>query len=117
MFRIALAILLTAGVPAAALAQADGEIVPGTYIALYTGNGEAAARTAQREGGVVVFNHAGAGILMIRSAPPDFAARLSRAGGFSSVVEDRWIVGSNPHVSGRNSLDGDPSGEFGLDVM
>ena len=110
MFRIALAILLTAGLPVAARAQVDGQIVPGSYIALYSGNGEAAARAAQREGGVVVFNHAGAGILMVRSAPPNFAARLTRSGAFSNVFEDRWIVRSNPRIAPANGFDGDPSG-------
>ena len=110
MFRIALAILLTAGVPAPALAQANGQIVPGSYIALYSGNGEAAARMAEREGGVVVFNHAGAGILIVRSASRNFAARLSRAAGFTDVFEDRWIAPSGHQVSLPNTLDGDPSG-------
>ena len=110
MFRIALAIVLTAGVADLARAQDSGEIVPGSYIALYSGSSEAAARAAQREGGVVVFNHAAAGILMVRSAPQNFAARLSRAHEFSHVIEDRWIARSNPHVSTVNSLDGDPSG-------
>ena len=63
MFRIAIAILLTVGIPSVARAQVDGAVVPGSYIALYSGNAEAAARAAQREGGEVVFNHAGIGVL------------------------------------------------------
>ena len=109
MFRMAVAILLTVGLPAAARAQADGEVVPGGYIALYSGSGEAAARAAEREGGVVVFNHAGAGILMVRSAPRNFAVRLSRAREFSHVFEDRWIARPD-HAAVANTLDGDASG-------
>src|SRR5918993_2622019 len=110
MFRVAVAILLTVGLPATARAQADGEIIPGSYIALYSGNAAAAARAAEREGGVVVFNHARAGILMVRSAPRNFDVRLSRAGGFSHVFEDRWIARADAHAAVQESLDGDPRG-------
>ena len=105
MYRIAFVIALIVGVPGATHAQVDGAVIPGSYIALYVGNGEAAAQAARREGGEVVFNHAGAGILIVRSAPANFASRLSGVAGFSHVLADRWIVGAAPTVADRETLD------------
>lgn len=110
MYRIAFVIVsLVVGVPSAARAQIDGAVVPGSYIALYGGSSEAAARAAQREGGEVVFNHARAGILIVRSAPSNFASRLSRVAGFSDVLADRWIVRSAPQMAARKTLDASSS--------
>jgi subtilisin family serine protease len=100
-------VIVMIAVPSAARAQLDGAAIPGSYIALYSGSGDAAARAAERVGGKVVFNHAGAGVLIVRSAPLDFAAKLSAIVGFSNVLADRWIVQSTlGQVVGRETLTG-----------
>ena len=111
MFRIALVIVLTVGIPSVARAQVHGAVVPGSYIGLYRGNGEAAARAAQNEGGDVVFNHAGIGVLVVRSAPSDFVSRMSGVAGFTHVVADRWIVGSASQMVAAKQLHALPSGD------
>jgi subtilisin family serine protease len=90
-YSLGLLFLLVLAVPNASPAQPVDALIPGSYIAVYSGNAAAAARAAQRAGGTVVFNHARAGVLFVQSARPDFAARLTGTSGVSSVIPDRWI--------------------------
>ena len=96
-----IAAIVTLSIPMAARTPLGGDAIPGRYIAAYTGSPAAAARAAARLGGTVVFNHAGAGILIVQSAPANFASRLSGVAGFSHVLADRWIVHDTPARAGE----------------
>jgi len=112
MRRIVIGIIVLFAVASPAWAQVGGEAIPGRYIALYRGNGLAAQRAAERLGAGVVFNHAGAGILIVESAPSDFPSRFGAVVGVSHVLADRWIVPSAPdHTLGSVTLSGASGGE------
>ena len=112
MRRIVLGIIVLFAVASPALAQVDGEALPGRYIALYRGDGLAVQRAAERLGASVLVNHAGAGILIVEAAPSDFPSRFGAVVGVSHVLADRWIVPSEPdHTLGSVTLSGASRGE------
>ena len=77
-WRRPLAILLLLAFAGSAFgAPGDRTPVPNRWLALYAGSSTAAARSVRAAGGRVVYDHAGAGLLVAESDAPTFAAALS----------------------------------------
>ena len=85
---------LLAAVPLTAAAQ-DSD-----YVVSASGWGAAQAAAVAAAGGTVVFGHNGAGVAVVRSSAPDFAARLKASSAISAVQADRIVVWQQPSVGG-----------------
>jgi lantibiotic leader peptide-processing serine protease len=91
--RLGFFVLFTA-VPLTAFAQTSD------YIVSATGWGAAQADAVAAAGGSVVFGHHGAGVAVVRSSAPDFAARLKASRAIQDVQADRIVQWQNPSVGG-----------------
>ena len=88
--------LLLAFARGALCAPGDRTPVPNRYLALYAGSSTDAAGSVRAAGGRVVYDHAGAGLLVAESDAPTFAGALGKAKGFTAVMQDQqvqWDVG------------------------
>jgi subtilisin family serine protease len=83
-------VTLLAAVPLTASAQETEYVVT----AGHWGSAQAAAVSAA--GGTVVFDHAGAGVAVVRASAPDFAARLRASLAVDSVNVDRVVAWQQP---------------------
>lgn len=66
------------------------------YVVTASGWGAAEAAAVAAAGGSVVFGHDGAGVAVVRSSVPDFAARLRGAAGIHSVEADQVVAWQQP---------------------
>ena len=81
---------ILAAVPLTAAAQ-DSD-----YIVTASGWGSVQAAAVSAAGGTVVFGHNGAGVAVVRSSAPDFAARLLASGAVEKVQADEVVAWQRP---------------------
>jgi subtilisin family serine protease len=87
-------VALLAALPVTAAAQSSD------YIVSASGWGPAQAAAVANAGGTVVFGHNGAGVGVVRSSAPDFAARLKASSAIQDVQADRIVQWQQPNVGG-----------------
>src|SRR5204863_9227750 len=83
-----------AAVPMTAAAQSSD------YIVTASGWGSAQAAAVAAAGGTVVFGHNGAGVAVVKSSAPDFAAKLRASAAIQDVRLDRIVAWQNTKVGG-----------------
>jgi subtilisin family serine protease len=88
-FRVVVVAILAA-LPLSASAQSSD------YVVTAAGWGAAQVDAVAAAGGTVVFGHSGAGVAVVRSSAPDFAARLRASAAIQSVEADQVVAWQQP---------------------